>query len=186
LQRLWAAPQDVAHDRVHHARASQRQGGWRGQVALEDARECGPVGDIEEAKGTYEPVDVGRVQSFAKNPLLDPASVEAADRVDGGHIKFLNDLGFRQISAVMNVLDHHETHEILMFILVVEGEFHQLSQGVRRSEVVEVERGLDGSDPLVDRLQYGDIKAFLVAEVVVNHPLAGSGARGDLVNPRAG
>ena len=40
------------------------------------------------------------------------------------------------------------------------------------------------ADAAVGRLQHGDIEAFLAAEIVIDHALAGLGAGGNIVDPR--
>src|SRR4029453_18557172 len=49
----------------------------------------------------------------------------------------------------------------------------------------EIHRALAAAQVFVDALQHGEIKALLVTEIVVDHPLVGARAASDLVYPTA-
>ena len=50
---------------------------------------------------------------------------------------------------------------------------------------VEAQLLLFAADVFVGPLEHGEEQVLLAAEVVVEHPLVGPGARGDAVDPRA-
>ena len=60
------------------------------------------------------------------------------------------------------------------------------ADGVDRVDVVDLQSLLGLADAAVGVLQHGQVELLLAAEVVVDHPLRGAGALGDLVDARAG
>ncbi len=85
----------------------------------------------------------------------------------------------------MDVFDHHQADEVLIGILVVEGEADEGAQRRFRLDMIEIKRRLDLADAAVGVFEHLDEQAFLVAEIVIDHPLAGAGARRDVVDARA-
>ena len=73
----------------------------------------------------------------------------------------------------MQVLGVQERHELRVRDEVAPGEGAQLAQAVLRRQVAQLELLLLAADVLVRRLEHGEIQTFLVAEVVVQHPLVG-------------
>jgi hypothetical protein len=71
-------------------------------------------------------------------------------------------------------------------LVVVEGQFGQLADGVGRIEMFDVEIPLYRTDHGVGPLQRRDVELLLVAEVVVDHPLGGAHLGGDLVHAGTG
>ncbi len=51
-------------------------------------------------------------------------------------------LDFSRYSAVVDVLDHHHADEILVLVVMVEGELDELAQRLERRQAVDVELGL--------------------------------------------
>src|SRR5262249_43079439 len=47
----------------------------------------------------------------------------------------------------------------------------------------EIQRALAAAQVFVNALQHGEVKALLATEIVVDHPLVGARAAGDLVHP---
>ena len=92
----------------------------------------------------------------------------------------------RQELAPVHVLVHHQPDEVGVAQLVVVGEAHQGAQGGFGRQVFQLQVGLNAADARIGFLQHPDVQAFLAAEVVVDHPLAGAGEGGDLVDPGAG
>ncbi len=90
-----------------------------------------------------------------------------------------------RILAVMDVLDHHHADEGFVLAVVVEGELDQPLQRLQRRQVLDVQLAFALPDGLVGVLERAEIEAFLVAEIVVDHALAGAGAGRDLVDPGA-
>jgi hypothetical protein len=85
----------------------------------------------------------------------------------------------------VDVLVHHEPHELGMSVVIVERHLHEPAEGFRRRQRVQVEVRLDGTDVIVGVLQHGTIQTLLAAKVVVDHPLHGVSAFGDLVDATA-
>ena len=56
---------------------------------------------------------------------------------------------------------------------------------VDRVDVVDLQALLGLADAAVGVLQHGQVELLFAAEVVVDHPLGGAGALGDLVDPGA-
>jgi hypothetical protein len=69
--------------------------------------------------------------------------------------------------------------------VVVEGERHQAAQRLFGRQVFQVQLRLDAAHAPVGVFQHRDVQAFLAAEVVVDHALAGARGGGDLVDARA-
>ena len=74
------------------------------------------------------------------------------------------------MDAVVNILHHDKPDEIFMFPLVVKGKAHQRANGLDRVKMVKVQSGLNLVDAAIGLFQHGDIKPFLVREVVIDHP----------------
>jgi hypothetical protein len=89
-----------------------------------------------------------------------------------------------EVGTLVDILDHHQADEVLVGVLVVEGEADERPQRQFRFEVVELQRRLDLADAAVGVLEHLNEEPLLVAEVVIDHPLAGIGARGNIVDPR--
>ena len=88
--------------------------------------------------------------------------------------------------AALDVLGHHQADEFGVGPMVIEGEGHQrrsASSGARSSRWSSA---LDRADAAVGLFEHGQVQAFLAAEVVIDHALAGAHGRGDLVDARTG
>ena len=72
-----------------------------------------------------------------------------------------------------------------LVVLVVEGESDERRDGLLGLEVAEVQLRLDLADAGIGLLQHRPVQSFLVAEVIVDHPLAGGRLGGDLVDAGA-
>jgi hypothetical protein len=70
--------------------------------------------------------------------------------------------------------------------VVVEGGLHQAAHRFQRRQLVQAERAFGVAHAAVGLLQHGGVQPLLAAEVVVDHPLGGAGAGGDVVHPAAG
>jgi hypothetical protein len=90
------------------------------------------------------------------------------------------------VLGAVDVLDADQTDEVRVRFVVVERQLAQLPDRLGRVEVLDVQLALQGTDSGVRPLQDRDVELFLAAEVVVDHPLGGTGLRGDLVHPGAG
>src|SRR5579862_9151176 len=69
---------------------------------------------------------------------------------------------------------------------MVEGQLGQRADGRHRVQVIDVKLALRVPRGGVGPLEHRDVQLLLAREVVVEHPLRGAGAGGDLVYPRAG
>src|SRR5690606_12210859 len=125
-------------------------------------------------------------QAFAENAVLEPATVDPLQLADGGDVQILDRLRTGEILAMMDVLDHHETDERLVGMMMVEGEFHQPAQRVGGAQMLEIELGFGGADLPVGFLKDGQVETFLVPEIVIDHPLARASHGGDVVDPGPG
>src|SRR3546814_2859505 len=81
---------------------------------------------------------------------------------------------------------HHHADELLVLVMMVEGEFDQPLQRLDRRQALGVELRLAFAHQPVGVLEGAQIEALLFAEIVIDHALAGARARGDLVDARAG
>ncbi len=88
------------------------------------------------------------------------------------------------MNAVVDILDHHQANETLIGILVVESEADERPQRRFRLDLIKFERRLDLADAAIGLFEHRDEQPLLVAKVVVDHPLAGVGARRNLVDAR--
>ena len=69
--------------------------------------------------------------------------------------------------------------------MMVEGEFDQALQRLQRRQVLNVQLAFSLPDRLVRIFERAEIETFLVAEIVVDHPLAGARAGRNLVDTGA-
>src|SRR5690606_13810006 len=95
------------------------------KVASEQSRKGGTIGNIEEAEGADKPVQFHGIEAAAEQTFLHAALIDGADRRDGSDVELADDLRFFQILGMVNILDHHHADEILMLVVVIEGEFHK-------------------------------------------------------------
>jgi hypothetical protein len=102
--------------------------------------------------------------------------------VDRRDVELADHLGALQILAVMDVLDHHHADELLMLMVMVEGELDQAAERLDWRQALYVELGLALAHQPVGILQGAEIEALLVAEIVIDHALRRAGARRDLVD----
>src|SRR5690606_36265591 len=130
----------------------------RCKVNAENLRERGPVGHAEEAEGADLPMQIDGGQAFAENAVLEPATVDPLQLADGGDVQILDRLRTGEILAMMDVLDHHETDERLVGMMMVEGEFHQPAQRVGGAQMLEIELGFGGADLPVGLLEDGQVE----------------------------
>lgn len=84
----------------------------------------------------------------------------------------------------MNVLDGHQADEVVVLDVMVEGHFRESSDGLGGIGVVDSQLLFGLTDPAVGPVENGEVETFFAAEVVVDHPLGGAGALGDLVHSR--
>ena len=89
-------------------------------------------------------------------------------------------------SRAVNVLDRHQSQEVGVGFVVIEGQLCQLANGGLGRQVLDVEGLLRIAQLGVGALQDGDVQPLLAAEVVVDHALGGAHAIGDLVDAGAG
>jgi len=73
--------------------------------------------------------------------------------------------------GVVHVLVGHEPDELGVLVVVVEGQFGQCPQGLRRGQMLQIELLFDVANFAVSLLQHGHIQLLLAAEVVIEHPL---------------
>ena len=153
----------------------------RTHVGLEDLREGGAVGDVEEAKRADRHMQVDLVYPIAEDPITSAAVQDLAERFDHGNVQALYSLRAREVCALVDILHHHEPDEFLIGILVVKGEPDERADRRLRVKVRQVEGGFDLSNPTIGLLQYCDEKAFLVGKIIIDHPLARGGPSCDFV-----
>src|SRR5436305_214756 len=158
---------------------------WRRHVRLEDRREGVTIGNAVKAQCTDRHVQIGRVDVAAKRAGLFSTLDDAPNRVDRGYVELGNVRRLRNVFAGMQVLVHDEPHECRILLVPVEREGDELLQRPLGRQMIDVEIALDVADTAVSLFEHGDVEAFLAAEVVIDHPLAGARAGGDLVDARA-
>ena len=78
----------------------------------------------------------------------------------------------------VNVLDRHQSQEVGVGFVVIEGQLCQLANGGLGRQVLDVEGLLRIAQLGVGALQDGDVQPLLAAEVVVDHALGGAHAIG--------
>src|SRR5574343_1699909 len=171
-----------AHHHLHNRGAPECGGGGGGEVPLENQTEGVAVGHVEHREGGDGRVDVHRVQPGPENALCQPPAVKFFDRLDGRDVECLYGFALGQVLATVHVFGHHHPDVGLVARVVVEGELDQAAQGGFGDEVVEVELAFGLPHAAVGLFQNGQVEAFLVLEVVVNHPFAGVGGGRDLVD----
>src|SRR5829696_5551896 len=130
-------------------------------------------------------MDLYGIEIFSEKSLGETALIKRLDGADRRDVEIANDARAIQELAVVNVFDHHHSDEVLVLMMVIEGEFHELPQRVERGQAVDVELALPFANEAVFVLESAEIQPFLVSEVVVDHPLAAAGPSGDLVDARA-
>ena len=69
---------------------------------------------------------------------------------------------------------------------MIERTLDQLLDGLFGWQPLEVELALLGTNFLVNPFQHGQIQRVLVAKIVIDQLLVDPGARGDVIDPRAG
>src|SRR5688572_15046432 len=85
----------------------------------------------------------------------------------------------------MNILVHHEPHELRMLGVVIEGVADVLLQRLFGAHRLIVGRGLARADLRVRLLEHRTIQLLLAAEVVIDHPLRRVDLVGYLVDASA-
>ena len=124
--------------------------------------------------------------SRVKLPSARPRSRIALDQLDRRAVLAGEVLAAGEVLGAVDVLDADQADEVGVRLVVVEGQLGEPADRGDGVEVVDVDRLLGGADVRVGALEHGHEQPLLAAEVVVDHPLRGAGALGDLVDARAG
>ena len=90
-----------------------------------------------------------------------------------------------QEARAHQVLGVEQADELGVLDEVAPGEERELAQPLLGIAVAEVERRLGAADAGIGVLEHDEVERLLVAEVVVEHPLVGAGARRDRIDPGA-
>jgi len=148
----------------------------------EDLGKSVAVRNVEERQRADGHVKLYGIQIRPEDSSRDTAADQFAEhRNDGAVAQF--DFGqMRDVLPVMNVFVHHQSHEVGVFVVVVERRTDELAQGFVGGQCIHVETGFERPDVLVATSEHGAVESFLAAEVVVDHPLDGVGARGDFID----
>src|SRR6185437_5768176 len=176
---------DVLEDHFDDLVTPRRQRLGRAHVALEDGGEGGAIGDVEDAERADRHVQLDRVDAALEDSGLLTARHDAPDRVDHRDVELADRLRALHVHAVHDVLVHHETHELGVGVIVIEGRGDQRGERLLGRLVLQIERRLLPADRRVGGLQHREVEPLLAAEVVVDHALAGARAIGDRVDPSA-
>ncbi|MNY09865.1 hypothetical protein D3C86_1428070 [compost metagenome] len=90
--------------------------------------------------------------------------------------------GALQVRGLVQVLAVDQGQEMRVFQVVLPGEAHQFADRFHRLQFFELELALGLADVLISQFKYRFEQAFLVAEILVNHPFIGLGSQRDAVN----
>src|SRR5690606_17714279 len=158
--RLGSAPFNMPHDHVDDPIAERFKRLRRREVALEYLRESRTVGNVEEAEGTDLPVQLNGIYAGAKYPVANAAFQQAGDGIDRRQVQRLDGRRLREILGVMDILDHNEADEVLVVVVMIEGEADESSQCLHRGQVVEMQVRLEVPNLAVGCLQNPQIESF--------------------------
>jgi len=156
----------------------------RRHVDVEHARERVAVGDVVKAERADRHVELDRIDVVAEHAFLLAAVEDPPGRVDRRDIQLADDLRLLEKRPVVQVLVHDDPHGVGVGVVMVERAAHELAERFVRRPRLEVEPELDAAQPSVGGLEHREVERLLATEVVVDHALAGPGARGDLVDAR--
>ena len=123
--------------------------------------------------------------SATEDALLAAAGQDLVQQRRGGLGQGAQRVQSTDVLAAVNVLDRHQADKSLVVKVMIEGQLGEPAHGDGRIDVVDLQPLLGLADAAVGVLQNRHVQLFLAAEVVVDHPLRGAGALGDLVDPRA-
>src|SRR3546814_10183504 len=129
----------------------------------EDLVEGRAVRDVEEADRADRPVQLDGIDARAERAVGDSPLVDPGDVIDGGHVEVPDRLGTVQVLAVVDVLDHHHADELLMLVMMVEGELDQPLQRLDWRQALGVELRLAFAHQPVGVLEGAQIEPLLVA-----------------------
>ena len=124
--------------------------------------------------------------SRAEHALLAAALEDLVEQRGGRSGQCAQRVELADVLAAVDVLDGHQPDEGLVVDVVVEGELGEPAHRDDRVDVVDLQLLLGLADAAIGVLQDGQVQLLLAAEVVVDHPLRGARALGDLVDPGAG
>ena len=159
-----------------------------GEVDVEQVAEGVAVGDLEHAVGADQDVHVERVDVGAENALLRGRASRICVQQRGGRLR----RGSRSESSLpMNSprwMFSIDTSRMKAWWSMWWSKVSSASRRDRvdRIDVVDLQSLLGLADAAVGVLQHGQVELLFAAEVVVDHPLRGAGALGDLVDAGAG
>ena len=85
-------------------------------------------------------MQLDRIEARAEDALFDAARIDAGEMWSiAVTLRSRIDLGSIEILAVVDVLDHHHADELLVPVVMVEGELDQPRQRLDGAEPVDVE-----------------------------------------------
>src|SRR5690606_36988671 len=130
-------------------------------------------------------MQLDRIKAGTEQASREAARIDLLDIADGRNIKVTDLFRPLQEGAVVDILDHHHADKIFMGVMVIESKFDQTPHRCDRRQTRRVQLGLAFADLPVGIFQRLQITAVLVAEIVVDHALAGLSARRDFVDTSA-
>src|SRR5438128_6819902 len=140
------------------------------------------IGEVEVAKSGNRDIELQRIDAFAKDVFAAAALQNGAERRDERGIETARAPGFPQMACPMQILAVQQRDELGMGEKIVPCEADQPANALDRCHVEQRKLLFGASDPGVSSLEDGKKKAFLVAEIVVEHPLVGPGGSGNPVD----
>lgn len=156
------------------------------EIIAEQAGEGRPVRHVEHRQRRDMPMQLQRGQPAAEQPGGAAALIDLVQEPDRRDILPRHIAIALHVARVMDVLDHHQPHEIAVLGVVVKGELRQPPQRLHRVQAGQFQLVLGAAHPRIGLLQHRAVEPLLVAEVIVDHPFRGLGARRDLVDLRTG
>src|SRR3954452_8409829 len=109
------------------------------EIPLEDGLEGVPVRAAEDAVGADYHMDVEGVHVVTEETGGAAAFHDSGENVERGCGKRLACGGAQQMLGVVNVFDGDQPHEVLVRLVVVEGQLGELAHSVDRIEVIDIE-----------------------------------------------
>src|SRR5579862_8833224 len=85
-----------------------------------------------------------------------------------------------------DVLGVEQRQELGIAQEIIPGELNEALDRLRRIEVFKIEPALLHPDLLISAFEHGEIEFVLLADVIVQHALVGTGLGRDAVDPRPG
>src|SRR5437773_2027377 len=122
------------------------EGARRHEIAVEDARQRVPVGEIEIALTGDRDVELHRVDPRPEEALALAAAQDGAQRLHQRRMQLPYALRALHVAALVQVLAVEQRHELRMLEVIAPGEFDQALQRLARVAMLEVEVALGVAD----------------------------------------